>query len=118
MTLVTAIAGREKMDAVRALGCDRVLARDDDAVAAIGAETVDRAGRDQTPARQGLSPGRHRRGATRVSEEAPRRNFRARFTLTSPLVYEVRCSPHTCRVCKPVQHGPMPEQDETMTEGY
>jgi NADPH:quinone reductase-like Zn-dependent oxidoreductase len=36
---VAAIAGRDKMDVVRALGCDRVIARDDDALATLGAET-------------------------------------------------------------------------------
>ena len=38
---VTAIAGRDKIDAVRALGCDRVIARGDDPLEALGAETVD-----------------------------------------------------------------------------
>jgi NADPH:quinone reductase-like Zn-dependent oxidoreductase len=37
---VTAIAGRDKMEAVRALGCDRVIARGDDPVEALGAESV------------------------------------------------------------------------------
>ena len=39
--VVTAIAGREKRDAVLALGCDRVIARDEDPVAILGAETID-----------------------------------------------------------------------------
>lgn len=39
--VVVAIAGREKMDAVRALGCDTVITRDDDPVAALGLENVD-----------------------------------------------------------------------------
>jgi NADPH:quinone reductase-like Zn-dependent oxidoreductase len=39
--VVTAIAGRDKMDAVRALGCDRVVARDEDPVSALGTQTMD-----------------------------------------------------------------------------
>jgi NADPH:quinone reductase-like Zn-dependent oxidoreductase len=39
--LVTAIAGREKMAQVRAIGADRVIARDDDVVAALGENAVD-----------------------------------------------------------------------------
>ena len=38
---VTAVAGRAKMDQVRALGADRVLDRDDDIVAALGESSVD-----------------------------------------------------------------------------
>ena len=38
---VTAIAGREKMDQVRSIGADRVIARGDDIVAALGEKTVD-----------------------------------------------------------------------------
>lgn len=38
---VTAIAGRAKMEQVKSLGADRVLARDDDLVACLGANTVD-----------------------------------------------------------------------------
>jgi len=39
--LVTAIAGRDKMEAVRALGCDRVISRGDDPVQALGKDSVD-----------------------------------------------------------------------------
>jgi NADPH:quinone reductase-like Zn-dependent oxidoreductase len=39
--IVTAIAGREKMDAVRSIGADRVIARGDDVVQALGEETID-----------------------------------------------------------------------------
>jgi NADPH:quinone reductase-like Zn-dependent oxidoreductase len=38
---VTAIAGKAKMDRVRAIGADQVIARDDDVVAAVGEEAVD-----------------------------------------------------------------------------
>ncbi|MEM8790893.1 MAG: alcohol dehydrogenase family protein [Pseudomonadota bacterium] len=38
---VTAIAGRSKMDQVRALGADQVLERDDDPIAALGEEALD-----------------------------------------------------------------------------
>lgn len=38
---VTAVAGRDKMEAVRALGCDRVICRDEDPVQALGEESVD-----------------------------------------------------------------------------
>jgi NADPH:quinone reductase-like Zn-dependent oxidoreductase len=38
---VTAIAGRGKMEAVRAIGADRVLERNEDLVSALGAESVD-----------------------------------------------------------------------------
>ena len=38
---VIAIAGREKMEAVRALGCSTVIARDDDPLAVLGGESVD-----------------------------------------------------------------------------
>ena len=38
---VTAIAGRDKAEAVRAIGADRVLGRDDDPLAALGEESVD-----------------------------------------------------------------------------
>jgi NADPH:quinone reductase-like Zn-dependent oxidoreductase len=39
--IVTAIAGREKMDQVRSVGADQVIARGDDIVIALGEETVD-----------------------------------------------------------------------------
>jgi NADPH:quinone reductase-like Zn-dependent oxidoreductase len=39
--VVTAIAGREKMAQVRSIGADRVVARGDDIVAALGANAVD-----------------------------------------------------------------------------
>ncbi|MGC9333697.1 MAG: zinc-binding dehydrogenase [Anaerolineae bacterium] len=39
--VVTAIAGRGKMDQVRAIGADRVIARGDDVVAALGENAVD-----------------------------------------------------------------------------
>lgn len=39
--IVTAIAGGAKMDQVRSIGADRVIARGDDLVAALGEETVD-----------------------------------------------------------------------------
>ena len=39
--VVTAIAGREKMAQVRAIGADRVIARGDDVVAALGENAVD-----------------------------------------------------------------------------
>jgi NADPH:quinone reductase-like Zn-dependent oxidoreductase len=39
--VVTAIAGREKMASVRSIGADRVIARGDDIVAALGENTVD-----------------------------------------------------------------------------
>lgn len=39
--IVTAIVGREKFDAVAALGADRLIARGDDVVEALGEETVD-----------------------------------------------------------------------------
>ena len=38
---VLAIAGREKIEAVKALGCDKVIARDDDPVAVFGDESID-----------------------------------------------------------------------------
>lgn len=38
---VTAIVGRAKMEQLRAIGADRVIARDDDLVAALGNESVD-----------------------------------------------------------------------------
>jgi NADPH:quinone reductase-like Zn-dependent oxidoreductase len=38
---VTAIAGRAKMEAVHAIGAERVIARDDDAVALLGENSVD-----------------------------------------------------------------------------
>lgn len=38
---VSAIAGRNKMAQVRAIGADRVIARDDDLVAVLGSESVD-----------------------------------------------------------------------------
>lgn len=38
---VTAVAGREKMEQVRAIGADRVIARGDDIINALGKETVD-----------------------------------------------------------------------------
>ena len=38
---VIAIAARAKMDQVRALGCDRVIDRDDDAVARLGEKSID-----------------------------------------------------------------------------
>ena len=38
---ITAIAGRDKVEAVRALGCDRVIARGDDPVEALGKDSVD-----------------------------------------------------------------------------
>ncbi len=38
---VIAIAGREKIAVVKALGCDKVIARDDDTVAVLGDESVD-----------------------------------------------------------------------------
>jgi NADPH:quinone reductase-like Zn-dependent oxidoreductase len=39
--IVTAIAGKAKMDQVRSIGADRVVSRGDDIVAALGDETVD-----------------------------------------------------------------------------
>ncbi|WP_051676023.1 alcohol dehydrogenase family protein [Polaromonas glacialis] len=39
--IVTAIAGKSKMDHVKSLGADRVVARDDDLVACLGENTVD-----------------------------------------------------------------------------
>jgi NADPH:quinone reductase-like Zn-dependent oxidoreductase len=39
--IVTAIAGESKMDQVRSIGADRLIARGDDIVAALGEETVD-----------------------------------------------------------------------------
>jgi NADPH:quinone reductase-like Zn-dependent oxidoreductase len=39
--VVTAIAGAAKMDQVRAIGADQVIARDDDVVEALGEETID-----------------------------------------------------------------------------
>lgn len=39
--LVTAVVGRDKFDSVAALGADRLIARGDDVVEALGAETVD-----------------------------------------------------------------------------
>jgi NADPH:quinone reductase-like Zn-dependent oxidoreductase len=38
---VTAVAGRDKIEAVRALGCDRVLVRGEDLVTSLGAGTFD-----------------------------------------------------------------------------
>jgi NADPH:quinone reductase-like Zn-dependent oxidoreductase len=38
---VTAVAGRAKLDQVRALGADRVIARDDDLIDVVGARAVD-----------------------------------------------------------------------------
>jgi NADPH:quinone reductase-like Zn-dependent oxidoreductase len=38
---VTAVAGRDKLGAVRALGCDRVIARGDDLLAALGERSMD-----------------------------------------------------------------------------
>ncbi len=38
---VTAIAARSKMDQVRAIGCDRVIARDNEVMASIGEKSVD-----------------------------------------------------------------------------
>lgn len=38
---VTAVAARPKMDQVKAIGADRVIARDDDPLALLGAESVD-----------------------------------------------------------------------------
>ncbi|MDX2481008.1 MAG: alcohol dehydrogenase family protein [Desulfuromusa sp.] len=38
---VTAVAGREKMEQVRLIGADRVIARDDDLVACLGEKNVD-----------------------------------------------------------------------------
>ena len=38
---VTAIAGKEKLAQVRSIGADRVIARDDDIVACVGASSVD-----------------------------------------------------------------------------
>jgi NADPH:quinone reductase-like Zn-dependent oxidoreductase len=39
--IVTAIAGRQKLDQVRSIGADRVIARDDDFVARLGENSVD-----------------------------------------------------------------------------
>ena len=38
---MTAVCAREKADRVRAIGADRVVARDDDLVGSLGAESVD-----------------------------------------------------------------------------
>jgi len=40
-TMVTAIAGKEKLARVRSIGADRVIARDDDIVACLGENSVD-----------------------------------------------------------------------------